>query len=130
MDADGLRTPAILAAVRVVFAVVVIVYGGWAWWVHHRATWVPPTRAEFERLRTVGLAVWTIGVGGIVALASLAPRLRDPRRRAVAQLAAWTAGESVACFGAVYYLRTGHAQWFAFGVVAMVGGFMLLPVRR
>ncbi|GAC1515579.1 MAG: hypothetical protein NVS1B4_06620 [Gemmatimonadaceae bacterium] len=130
MAGSDTRNLALLAGVRILFAAIVLALGGRAWWVHHYATWMPPTRSEFAQLQRAGLAVWTIGVAAIVGIAAAAPRFRDPHSAAIAKLVAWSSGEAIACFGAVYYLRTGHPQWYAFGVIAMLGAFALLPLRK
>ncbi|GAC1650872.1 MAG: hypothetical protein NVS4B3_10360 [Gemmatimonadaceae bacterium] len=128
MAARQISSPTQLAVVRAVFILTVLVFGAYAWRVHHSGAWSPPARVEFERLRQAGLVVWGAGIVAIVALTHAVPRIGRPSVAAAGRILAWATGEAIAVFGAIYYLRTSHPQWYLLGGAAMLASLVLVPI--
>lgn len=129
----SLRT---LALIRIALLAGVLLLGGVCWLLHRGGPRPLPDPSTLSALRTLGMLVWAMALVGVVLV-----RLRldaGARRRAAGAAAdtaslrilGWAAGQATALYGGVVYLITGDPQWYLFGLVMMLGTFVVVPVRE
>lgn len=129
----GRVTPgATLPLIRVALLAGVLVFGAVTWWLHRGARLEIAAAAELRPLRQAGAMVWLAAIVTEVALFVLRLRAhdRDPARVQSQRIMAWSVGEAVALFGAVYYFRSADPQWFVYGLVFFLGVLVVFPARE
>lgn len=125
-----------LALIRIALLAGVLLFGGVCWLVHRAGPRPFPDPSTLGALRTAGLAVWTLAIVGVI-FARLLLDSRARRRAAGAaadaaplRILGWAAGQAAALYGGVVWLLTGDPQWYAFGLVMMLGALVLVPATE
>ena len=116
--------PQPLQLIRLFLLTAVLLFGAVVLFVHRQPNWKPgvlPIAVSYAVVPYAILAVWIAAV--------LKGRVRqepDPQRRASLLVIGWALGEGAALIGLIIFYVTGQAQWYGFGLLAMVISFALL----
>jgi hypothetical protein len=123
-------TPAQLALIRIALLTGVLTFGAVTWFLHRGGGWTPADPARVRvLLRTPGLILWALVIAAVAFLRVRWSRLADDSARAATSIIAWAAAESVALFGAAYYLLSGDPRWYTAGLFLLLVSFMLFRSR-
>lgn len=92
--------------------------------VHRQPNWKPGAIPNAVPYALVAYSILAVLIATI--LKGRVGRERDPQRRGPLLLIGWVVGESAALIGVVIFYITGQAQWYGFGLLAMVSSFAML----
>ncbi len=113
-----------LQQIRLMLMTAVLLFGAVIVFVHRQPNWKPGTLPAAVIYALVPYAI--LAVSFAAALKGRVAREGDPQRRVSLLFVGWVAGEAAALIGVVIFYITGQAQWYGFGLLAMVISFAML----
>jgi hypothetical protein len=76
------------------------------------------------------IALAALAIGGMILIRSRITATDEVRRVMMHYIVGYALAEAAALFGAVTWYLGGAREWFIAGLVVMVAGFQILPVKR
>lgn len=113
-----------LQLIRLSLMAGVLIFGAVDLIVHRQPSWKPEALPPVIGYALVAVAIVAVSIA--VLLRGRLGREADPERRSALLIMGWAAGEGAGLFGAVIFFLTGQAQWYLFGLLAMLCTFVLL----
>jgi hypothetical protein len=118
--------PQSLQLIRLSLMAGVLMFGAVILLVHRQPNWKPGVLPPAMEYALVACAILAVSIA--MMLKGRVTRERDPERRASLLITGWAVGEGAALLGGVIFFITGQGQWYAFGLLAMVCAFAVLPI--
>ena len=113
-----------LQLVRLFLMMGVLSFGAVVLFVHRQPTWKPGVLPAIAVYGLVAYGILAVSIA--VVLKGRVSREPDPQRRGPLLVLGWAVGEGAALIGGVIFYITGQAQWYGFGLLAMVSAFAML----
>lgn len=120
---------ATLALIRISLLLGVLLFGAVSWFLHRDPTWRPGDPAALRMLQRAMLAQWVLAIAMLLFFRTRLDRTTG-QARSTLLLIGWAIGESAALFGGVHFFLSGDILSFLGGLVVMMAGLLLFPIRR
>lgn len=120
------------AVIRLALLSGVLLLGAVCWVLTNQRGGGPQPGTDPASLSVFRVLVPALCLGALAVAAVLRGRVartRDAARRDSMRLIAWSVGEGSALAGGVHYLLSGDPKLYVLGVVALLGTFIILPLR-
>ena len=121
------------AVIRLALLTGVLLFGALCWFLTHQRGGGAQPGTDPADLSVFRIVVPALCLGALAVAAVLRGRVartRDAAQRASMRLIGWALGEGSALAGGAHYLLTGDPKLYVLGVVALLGTFIILPMRE
>ena len=116
--------PVPLQLIRLFMMIGVLLFGAVVMFVHRQPTWRPGVLPAVAVYGLVAYGILAVSIAAV--LRGRVSRELDPQRRGPLLIMGWAAGEGAALIGVIIFYITGQAQWYGFGLLAMVSALAML----
>ena len=114
--------------IRIALLAGVLSFGAITWFLHRQPNYVAP--GDNEQLRMALGAAMLLATAVVAFARYKLGTVHTEQELGAFRLIGWTAGESAALAGAVYYFLTDNPTLYIIGLFVLLAAFIVIPLRR